>query len=76
MTEMSDLCYLRKPRIVAFTPARFKTAKIHRNEYSPDFIETFTRCLEEIAFCCISKSDMSSAFRNLGIKYVPLSTNI
>ena len=62
--------------MVAFTPARFKTAKIHRNEHSPDFIEAFTRCLEERASCCISKSDMSPAFRNLGIKCEPLSIKI
>ena len=60
----SSTCYTRdgKTSVNANTPPEICSVKY------PDFNDAIQLCLEAGRFCFIAKSDMKSAFRNLGIK--------
>ena len=59
--------YLSYPRSKG-TSVNAQTPKDMCSVKYPDFAAAIKRCLEEGRFCFIAKSDMKSAFRNLGIK--------
>ena len=50
------------------TSINYNTPKNMCRVTYPDFIQAITRCLEEGKSCHLSKSDMSSAFRVLGVR--------